>query len=112
MSEIYYDAANCVAGNTGDSAVTMGRIAWQDSLARQAVHDEAAVDMFLNVILAPLQNDQLRRTWLPERFTCQAQDAHNEYYFEYPATVALMLYEVKYGLSIQVQCSRDMACAW
>ena len=93
VSEIYYNASNCVAGNTGDSAVTMGRIAWQvcasfegcpgngrqDSLARQAVHDDAAVDMFLNVILAPLQADLLRRTWLPERFTCQGQDAHNEY---------------------------------
>jgi hypothetical protein len=102
VSEIYYDAANCVGGNTGDSAVSMGRIAWQDSLARQAVGDAAATQVFTDVILAPLQADLLRRTWLPERFTCQGQDTHNEFYFEYPATVALMLYEVKYGISLQM----------
>ena len=28
------------------------------------------------------QADLLRRTWLPERFTCSGQDAHNAYYFE------------------------------
>ena len=28
----------------------------------------------------------MRRTWLPERYTCQGADAHSAYYFEYPAT--------------------------
>ena len=74
VSEIFYDASNSVGGNTGDSAVSMGRIGWQDSLARQAAGDE---ETFSNVILAPLQADLLRRTWLPERFDCAGKDAHN-----------------------------------
>lgn len=102
VSEMFYDAQNCVGGNTGDSAVTMGRIAWQDALARQAVGDAAAATAFADVLLKPLQTDLLRRTWLPERFNCDGTDAHNEYYFEYPAVVALMLYEVKYGISLQM----------
>ena len=103
VSEKFYDKENCVGGNTGDSAVTMGRIAWQDALARQAVGDAAAARTFTDVILAPLQADLLRRTWLPERFNCDGSDAHNAYYFEYASVVALMLYEVKYGLSITLQ---------
>ena len=102
VSEKYYDAANCVGGNTGDSAVSMGRIAWQDAMARHAVGDAHAQQVFSDVILSPLQHDLLRRSWLPERYTCQGQDTHNSYYFEYPATVALLLYEVKYGISIQM----------
>jgi hypothetical protein len=102
VSEKFYDKANCVGGNTGDSAVAMGRIAWQDALARQAVGDAAAARTFADVLLAPLQADVLRRTWLPERFNCDGTDAHNAYYFEYSAVVALMLYEVKYGLSLQM----------
>jgi hypothetical protein len=102
VSEVYYGKGDCVNGNTGDSAVSMGRIAWQDALARQAVGDAAAAATFSNVLLAPLQRDLLRRTWLPERFNCDGSDAHNAFYFEYPATVSLMLYEVKYGLSLQM----------
>jgi hypothetical protein len=103
VSEVTYNASNCVNGNTGDSAVSMGRIAWQDALARKAVGDAAAVVAFNTLILGPLQADLLRRTWLPERFDCSGNDAHNAYYFEYPAVVALLLYEVKYGLSLQMQ---------
>ena len=102
VSEVFYDKENCVGGNTGDSAVAMGRIGWQDALARQAVGDAAAAATFSDVLLAPLQRDLLRRTWLPERFNCDGTDAHNSYYFEYPATVSLMLYEVKYGISLQM----------
>ena len=102
VSEIFYDKGNCTGGNTGDSAVAMGRIGWQDAMARHAVGDAAAISMFNDVILAPLQRDLLRRTWLPERFNCDGTDAHNEYYFEYPAVVSLMLYEVKYGISLQM----------
>lgn len=103
VSEVIYNASNCVNGNTGDSQVSMGRIAWQDALARKAVGDAAAATAFNTLILGPLQADLLRRTWLPERFDCQGNDAHNAYYFEYPAVVALLLYEVKYGLSLQMQ---------
>lgn len=77
VSEVYYDKNNCVGGNVGDSLVTMGRIAWQDALARKAVGDAAAISTFRNVLLAPLQKDLLARTWLPERYTCQGADAHN-----------------------------------
>jgi hypothetical protein len=102
VSEVYYNKSNCVGGNTGDSAVAMGRIGWQDAMARHAVGDAAAVATFSNVLLAPLQRDLLRRTWLPERFNCDGTDAHNAFYFEYPAVVSLMLYEVKYGISLQM----------
>jgi len=102
VSEIYYNASNCVKGNTGDSAVSMGRIAWQDSLARRSVGGPAAAALFEGTLLYPLQRDLLARTWLPERFTCSGQDAHSAFYFEYPSTVALMLYEVRYGLSLEM----------
>ena len=102
VSEVYYDAANCVGGNTGDSKVTMGRIAWQDSLARQTVGTPAAAAVFDTKILAPLQADLLKRSWLPERYNCDGTDAHNSYYFEYSSVVAMMIYEVKYGISIQM----------
>ena len=102
VSEIEYDKKNCVNGNTGDSAVTMGRIGWQDALARQAMGDASAASVFESALLAPLQHDLLARTWLPERFDCKGNDAHNAFYFEYPATVALMLYEVRYGISLQL----------
>lgn len=101
VSEKLYDKNNCVNGNIGDSSVTMGRIGWQDALARQAVGGPAAAALFENVLLAPLQRDLLARTWLPERFDCAGRDAHNAYYFEYPATVALMLFEVRYGIQLR-----------
>ena len=89
-------------GNTGDSAISMGRITWQDALARQTVGDAAAATAFTTLLLTRLQADLLKRTWLPERYTCDGKDTHNSYYFEMPATVALMLYEVKYGISLQM----------
>jgi len=82
VSEKPYGKADCVNGNVGDSAVTMGRIGWQDALARQAVGGAAAAALFEGVLLAPLQRDLLARTWLPERFDCEGKDAHNPFYFE------------------------------
>src|SRR3569623_325116 len=35
VSERFYDAKNCYNGNTGDSAVTMGRIGWAEGLNYQ-----------------------------------------------------------------------------
>jgi len=102
VSEIEYGQKDCVNGNTGDSAVTMGRIGWQDALARQAVGTPQAAAVFESVLLAPLQLDLLARTWLPERYDCKGKDAHNAYYFEYASTVGLMLYEVRYGISLQM----------
>jgi len=100
VSEVHYGKADCVNGNDGDSSVTMGRIAWQDALARQAVGGAAAAAAFEALILGPLQADVLARTWLPERFTCDGKDTHNEYYFEYPSVVAMMIYEVRYGIAL------------
>ena len=82
VSEIEYNKSNCVGGNTGDSAVAMGRIGWQDAMARHAVGDAAAIAMFTDTLLAPLQADLKRRTWLPERFNCDGTDAHSAQYFE------------------------------
>lgn len=100
VSEKIYGRDDCVGGNTGDSEVAMGRIGWQDSLARKAVGDAEAAAVFEGTLLSPLQHDLLARTWLPERFDCKGADAHNSYYFEYSSTVALMLYEVRYGISL------------
>lgn len=69
VSEVEYGRNDCVGGNTGDSTVTMGRIGWQDAMARHAVGDAAAAAFFTNTILGPLQSDLMRRTWLPERYT-------------------------------------------
>lgn len=54
VSEKYYDKNNCYLGNTGDSAVTMGRIGWADAMARRRVRD---VEMFKNVLLLPIIQD-------------------------------------------------------
>jgi hypothetical protein len=102
VSEIEYNASNCVNGNVGDSAISMGRIAWQDALARQAVGTPQAAQVFDSQILGPLQRDLLARTWLPERFDCTGKDAHNAYYFEYPSVVAMLVFEVKYGIAIRM----------
>ena len=67
VSEIYYDAQNCNGGNTGDSAITMGRITWADARARYQVGGPDAAAFFQNVLLQPLQQDTLDNTWLYER---------------------------------------------
>ena len=100
VSEVHYGKADCVNGNDGDSSVAMGRIAWQDGLARQAVGGAAAAAAFETLVLGPLQADVLARTWLPERFTCAGADTHNNYYFEYPSVVAMLIFEVRYGITL------------
>jgi hypothetical protein len=148
VSEIYYNASNCNANNTGDSAVAMGRIAWVDGHARRAMGDPANAAFFTDVILGPLQSDLLASTWMYERcvlcgtvrrclpccspssvfhdarpcytypsrrahptsplpppqrrrrYQCQGKTTHSPFYVEYPETVALLLFEVKYGLQI------------
>lgn len=100
VSEIQYNASNCVNGNIGDSAVTMGRIAWQDGLARQAIGGPVAAAAFESLILGPLQADVLSRTWLPERFDCLGRDAHNQFYFEYASVASMLIFEVRYGIKM------------
>ena len=70
VSEIYYNQSNCNGGNTGDSAVTMGRIAWLDGRARRLMGTKDAGEMARDVILAPLQEELLANTWMYERYQC------------------------------------------
>jgi hypothetical protein len=102
VSEIFYNAPNCNSNNTGDSAVTMGRISWADALARKAAGDQANADIFTS-ILQPLQYDLLANTWMYERYTCQGTPTHNPFYIEMGEVVAMMLFEVKYGIKIGFQ---------
>ncbi|KAH3758309.1 ribonuclease P protein subunit RPR2 [Pelomyxa schiedti] len=99
VSEVYYDAANCYNGNTGDSAVTMGRIGWADAHARYAVQDATT---FESLLLQPLVNDLFDSTWLYERYTCEAKPTHNPYYHEYPETLVQLIHEVAYGIDLGI----------
>jgi len=99
VSEKYYGPTECYGGNTGDSAVTMGRIGWADARARLAVGDAST---FENLILQPLISDMFADTWLYERYSCSATPAHNPYYHEYPETVVQLLHEVAYGIELGI----------
>eukprot|EP01120_Amphizonella_sp_Union-15-10_P015804 TRINITY_DN8197_c0_g1_i1.p1 TRINITY_DN8197_c0_g1~~TRINITY_DN8197_c0_g1_i1.p1 ORF type:complete len:770 (-),score=131.23 TRINITY_DN8197_c0_g1_i1:4-2313(-) len=99
VSEKYYDSANCYGGNTGDSAVTMGRIGWADATARRVVGD---LKTFENVLLNPILNLLNKNTWLYERYTCQSQPTHNPFYIEYPEMVVMLLREIAYGIRISL----------
>jgi len=103
VSEIYYNASNCFIGNTGDSAVTMGRIAWGDGVARYRVGDTKT---FYNAIFNPLLNDLLRNTWLNERYTCQGTPAHSAYFHEYPEMLFMLMHEVIFGVNIGLNSVR------
>lgn len=101
-SEIPYsgDAPDCyiVGGSVcGDSVVTLARIGWVDSLARQRVKDAATVR---NILLTPLQNDLLADTWLNERYDSNGTQVRTDHYFEYPALITMMLREVVYGINV------------
>ena len=86
-------------GNIGDSWCAMGRIGYFDALARARVGDQHTFD---DILLEPLLTDLLENTWLRERFGCDGLQQLNRtaYYFEYPATVSIMLREVRYGINI------------
>lgn len=99
VSEKWYGPDMCYGGNIGDSATSMGRIAWADAHARKAVGDSDAFD---SRIMAPLQAHLLNYTWLWERFGCMGEVQFNRSYtyFEYPATAAILLREVRYGVAV------------
>jgi hypothetical protein len=78
----------------------MGRIAWADGLARKAVGDAANAAFFNASILQPLQYELLSNTWMNERYDAQAAPTHNPFYIEYGEVVAMLLFEVKYGISV------------
>ena len=97
VSEKYYGSADTYNGNTGDSAVTMGRIGWADGLARQAAGD---LSSFNNLILDPIIGQVNTSTWLPERYDCSGNVAHNPYYHEYPEMAVMLMREVRYGINL------------
>lgn len=109
MSEKYYDQKN-VYTNVGDSAVSMGRIAWAgeqlepcrcntaDGHARHFMKDQQTFDQ---LIMEPIQHDVEKFTWLFERYDCHKEPGHSPYFVEYPEVVSMLLREVRYGISIQ-----------
>ena len=97
VSEKYYGPADTYGGNTGDSAVTMGRIGWADGQARRAVGDATT---FKNLILDPIQQQVDAATWLPERYDCSGNVAHSPYYHEYPQMAVMLMREVRYGINL------------
>lgn len=97
VSEKYYGTADTYNGNTGDSAVTMGRIGWADGHARHAAGDLAT---FGNLILDPIIGQVDSATWLPERYDCSGNPAHNPYYHEYPEMAVMLMREVRYGINL------------
>lgn len=97
VSEKFYGSADTYGGNTGDSAITMGRIGWADGHARRAVGDAAT---FSNVILDPIQQQVDTATWLPERYDCSGNPAHSPYYHEYPQMAVMLMREVRYGINL------------
>jgi hypothetical protein len=97
VSERVYGPADTYGGNTGDSNVTMERIAWADGRARAAVGDTATLN---DVVVAPVRTKLLAGTWLPERYDCQGNDAHNGFYHGYPEMLAMTLRESVYGINM------------
>eukprot|EP00041_Stephanoeca_diplocostata_P004961 m.53855 g.53855 ORF g.53855 m.53855 type:complete len:798 (-) comp15471_c1_seq1:129-2522(-) len=102
VSEVYYGKNDTTNGNTGDSSCSMGRIAWFDSHARKNVGNASALQVFDTHTLAPLMRDLIAYTWLHERYGCDGkqQDSRTEAYFEYPATVTMLLREIRYGIDV------------
>jgi hypothetical protein len=97
VSEKYYDRNNCYGGNTGDSEVTMGRIAWAEAHAMKRTNNVAGI---YDLVLNPLIGELLKYTWMYERYTCQSTPTHNNFYIEYPELIVMLLREIVYGINI------------
>lgn len=74
VSEVYYGKSDTTHGNVGDSWCSMGRIAWFDAHARAKYGDQTTFD---DAILAPLQRDLIKYTWMHERYGCDGQQQQN-----------------------------------
>jgi hypothetical protein len=72
---------------TGDSSVTMARVFLLDALALRRVND---VGTFAKM-LATMQADQLRNTWMAERYNCEGLSTHDPFYHEYPEVSRLQV---------------------
>jgi hypothetical protein len=55
---------------------------------------------FNNLILDPIISQVDDATWLPERYDCSGNPAHNPYYHEYPEMVVMLMREVRYGINL------------
>jgi hypothetical protein len=97
VSEKTYGPDDTVGGNTGDSAVTMGRIGWADGLARKQTGDLTTFD---RDILGPVETLLNTETWLTERFDCAGNAIHTPEYYEYPAMTVMLLREARYGINL------------
>jgi hypothetical protein len=96
VSQVYYGPNATYGGNTGDSAVSIGRIAWADGMANYRAGNLAGYD----AVIAPIRSDLLANTWMFERYTCSGQPTHNPYYSEYPEILTMMLHDDSYGIRI------------
>jgi hypothetical protein len=86
----------------GDSVVTLARIGWADALARKRHKSSHNVDVFNGLLLTPIQKDLEDSIWLRERYNREGKNIANQYYFEYPSLISIMLREVKYGIDIRM----------
>ena len=104
MSEEYYGAEDTTNGNQGDSWCSMARIGWFDAHARKRFGTEEDLTYFNERIVSHIQKDLLVNTWMHERYGCDGAQQENRtmYYFEYPASVTMLLREVRYGIETRM----------
>jgi hypothetical protein len=101
VSEVYYGKDDTTHGNVGDSWCSMGRIEWFDAHARRRMGGPSHLTAF-NSSLGRIQADLLQDVWLHERYDCAGKQQPNrtDAYFEYPSVVAMLLFEVRYGVRL------------
>ena len=74
----------------------MARVFLVDAMALRRVND---LFTFARM-LATMQADQQRNTWMPERYNCEGLPTHDPFYHEYPEVIAMVIERVKYGISV------------
>ena len=69
-------------------------------VCRKRVNSNASLQFAHDVIIEPLQDDLTENIWMYERYLCDGSPTHNPFYHEYPEVVAMMIFEVKWGIRI------------
>ena len=102
VSEKYYGEDDTTNGNTGDSWCSMGRIAYFDAHARKRLGSVDDLSYFNEKLLQPIQRDLIANTFMHERYGCDGLQQQNRSYtyFEYPATVTILLRDIRYGIKL------------
>lgn len=77
----------------------MGRIGWAEAHAAAKLNN---IPHIYQYILTPIMNELFKYTWLYERYTCDAQPTHNNYFIEYPEMIVMILHEIIYGISFEL----------